>query len=188
MDTYIDFEAFFHIIISDKVLRITWIYQRTVKSYTSVPKFILFWALHRTRGNIWRIRSFRFRNLIDWENAVLDPRKLDDEEVESLANLFDKLKAKARGIGGATEKKQIEELKPIIHEIDREIGKILRLSDLDVYEIQNAMEQLIKRRAASSEKVKRHIIKGEEEIPELKKPIDEQKDKAQLTLDSFLEE
>jgi len=116
---------------------------------------------------------------------VLDPRKLSDEEVRRLADLFDKLEAKAREIGGATEREQIVELKPIIHEIDREIGKILGLSDLDVYGIQNAVDQLIERRIAGAREVRRHTIRGEEEIPELEES-DKPENRHQTTLDSFL--
>jgi len=115
---------------------------------------------------------------------VLDTRKLSDEEVRKLANLFDKLEAKAGEIGGATEREQIEQLKPIIHEIDREIGKILELPDLEVYAIQNAVDQLVKRRIAGAGEVRRHAIRGEEEIPELEE-FNELENRPQTTLDSF---
>jgi len=98
---------------------------------------------------------------------VLDPRKLSDEEVKVLASLFDKLESKAREIGGATTKEQIEQLKPIINEIDRVIGYILGLSDFEIYEIQNTVDKLIERRIAGVRDVKRSAIRGEEEIPEL---------------------
>jgi len=117
---------------------------------------------------------------------VLDPRKLSDEEVERLSTLFDRLESKAREIGGATKREQIEELKPVIHEIDREIGNILGLSDLDIYEIQNTVDQLIERRIVASGKVKRHVIKGEEEIPELEESEENYENKSQLALNSFL--
>lgn len=115
---------------------------------------------------------------------VLDPRKLSDEEIRRLAELFDKLEVKAREIGGATEREQIEQLKPIIHEIDREIGKILELPDLEVYAIQNAVDQLVKRRIAGAGEVRRHAIRGEEEIPELEE-FNELENRHQTTLDSF---
>ncbi|MCS7384835.1 MAG: N-6 DNA methylase, partial [archaeon GB-1867-097] len=38
--------------------------------------------------------------------SVLDPRKLSEEEIKGLADLFDKLEVKAREIGGATEREQ----------------------------------------------------------------------------------
>jgi len=116
---------------------------------------------------------------------VLDPRKLSHEEIKRLADLFDKLEAKAREIGGATERRQIEHLKPIIHEIDREIGGILGLSDLEVYAIQNAVNQLIERRIAGAGEVRRHAIRGEEEIPELEESKDDNSN--QTTLTGFLE-
>ena len=115
---------------------------------------------------------------------VLDPRKLSEKEIKGLADLFDKLEVKAREIGGATEREQIEQLKPIIHEIDREIGKILELPDLEVYAIQNAVDQLVKRRIAGAGEVKRHAIRGEEEIPELEE-FNELENRHQATLDSF---
>jgi type I restriction-modification system DNA methylase subunit len=119
---------------------------------------------------------------------VLDPRKLNDDEVKRLAELFDKLESKAREIGGATERDQIEQLKPIIHEIDREIGKILGLSDLEVYAIQNAVDQLIERRIAGAREVRRHAIRGEEEIPELEESDEEISNNNQTTLTEFLGE
>jgi len=115
---------------------------------------------------------------------VLDPRKLSEKEIKGLADLFDKLEVKAREIGGATEREQIEQLKPIIHEIDREIGKILELPDLEVYAIQNAVDQLVKRRIAGAGEVRRHAIRGEEEIPELEE-FNELENRHQATLDSF---
>jgi hypothetical protein len=119
---------------------------------------------------------------------VLDPRKLNDDEVKRLAELFDKLESKAREIGGATERDQIEQLKPIIHEIDREIGKILGLSDLEVYAVQNAVDQLIERRIAGAGEVRRHAIRGEEEIPELEESDEEISNSNQTTLTEFLGE
>ena len=115
---------------------------------------------------------------------VLDPRKLSEKEIKGLADLFDKLEVKAREIEGATEREQIEQLKPIIHEIDREIGKILELPDLEVYAIQNAVDQLVKRRIAGAGEVRRHAIRGEEEIPELEE-FNELENRHQATLDSF---
>ncbi|RLG01980.1 MAG: hypothetical protein DRN49_00165 [Thaumarchaeota archaeon] len=119
---------------------------------------------------------------------VLDPRKLSDEEIKKLANLFDKLEAKAREIGGATERRQIDQLRPIIHEIDREIGKIPELPDFEVYAIQNAVDQMVERRIAGAGEVTRHAIRGDEEIPELEeKSDDENEDQKQLSLNDFLE-
>ena len=119
---------------------------------------------------------------------VLDPRKLKNEEIKRLANLFDKLEAKAREIGGATERRQIELLKPIIHEIDREIGKILGLSDFEVYAIQNAVDQMVERRIAGVRETRRHAIRGEEEIPELEETNEEVSGDNQATLTEFLGE
>ena len=100
---------------------------------------------------------------------VLDPRKLSKEEVDRLARLFDKLEAKARAIGGASEKEQIEKLEPIIYEIDKEIGEILGLSEFEVCEIEKMVEQLVERRVAGARRESRTIVKGEEEIPKLHK-------------------
>ena len=116
---------------------------------------------------------------------VLDLRKISEEEIKGLADLFDKLEVKAREIGGATEREQIEQLKPIIHEIDREIGKILELPDLEIYAIQSAVDQLIERRIAGAGDVTRHAIRGEEEIPELEES-DKPENGHQTTIDSFL--
>ena len=116
---------------------------------------------------------------------VLDPRKLSDDEVKKLAELFDKLEAKAREIGGATGREHIEQLKPMIHEIDREIGKILGLSDFEVYAVQNAVDQMVERRIAGVRGVTRHAIRGEEEIPELEESESEDESHRQLSLNDF---
>ena len=117
---------------------------------------------------------------------VLDPRKLSHKEIKRLANLFDKLEAKAREIGGATERGQIELLKPIIHKIDREIEKILRLSDLEVYAIQNAVDQMVERRVSGAREIRRHTITGEEEIPDLEENESDEINDSQTVLDMFL--
>jgi len=112
---------------------------------------------------------------------VLDPRKLSKEEIDKLAKLFDKLEAKARAIGGASEREQIERLKPIIYEIDKEIGKILGLSEFEVYEIERSVEQLIERRIAGAGGVRRSAIRGEEV-----ETNEERENNNQATLDEWL--
>ena len=119
--------------------------------------------------------------------SVLDPRKLSDDEIKRLSYLFDKLESKAREIGGASEKGQIEQLKPIIHEIDREIAKILNIPDLEVHYIQNTVEQLINRRISATGEVRRGAIRGEEEIIELE-PEESNEDESQTALNDFFEE
>jgi methylase of polypeptide subunit release factors len=117
---------------------------------------------------------------------VLDVRKLDDNEIEKLASLFDKLENEARKIGGASEKGQIEKLKPIIYEIDREIGKILGLSESEIKELQKTVDELIERRISASKEIKKGAIKGEEPIVELREENKTPKtDENQKTLDEF---
>ncbi|MEM3807740.1 MAG: hypothetical protein QW413_04010, partial [Nitrososphaerota archaeon] len=89
-----------------------------------------------------------------------------------MAELFNKLEQKARLIGGASEKEKIEQLKPIIYEIDYALAKILGISEEIVKRIEEQVELLIERRIAGSKETKPESVKGEKEVklkPHLKK-------------------
>ncbi|MEM3648866.1 MAG: N-6 DNA methylase, partial [Thermoproteota archaeon] len=74
---------------------------------------------------------------------VLDVRKLNDMQVHELASLFDKLESEARRIGGASEKDQIEKLKPTIYEIDEAIAKLLGLPNEVIKLVESQVDMLI---------------------------------------------
>jgi hypothetical protein len=60
---------------------------------------------------------------------ILDIRKLSDKQIAKLAPLFDKLESEARRIGGASEREQLEKLKPVIYEIDRVLAELLNIPE-----------------------------------------------------------
>ncbi|MFN3805322.1 MAG: hypothetical protein ACK4SY_09715, partial [Pyrobaculum sp.] len=83
------------------------------------------------------------------EMPVLDVRRLDRQWLEKLAALFDELEAEARKIGGASEREQVEKLKPVIYRIDDAIAEVLNISRGVAERIQKEVEQLIERRVGN---------------------------------------
>ena len=65
---------------------------------------------------------------------------------------FDELRSEARRIGGASEKEQIEKLKPTIYEVDRAVAGILGLSEDVVRLLENRVDILVERRVAGLRK------------------------------------
>ena len=86
------------------------------------------------------------------EMPILDVRKLDDNQLGSLAALFDKLEQEARKIGGASTREQIEKLKPKIYEIDRAVAAILGIKDEDVRNVQKQVDLMVERRVSVAKK------------------------------------
>ncbi|MFN3804484.1 MAG: class I SAM-dependent DNA methyltransferase [Pyrobaculum sp.] len=86
------------------------------------------------------------------EMPILDVRRLDRQWLEKLARLFDELEAEARKIGGASEREQLEKLKPAIYRIDDVIAEMLNISREEVERIQKEVEQLIERRVSRKKK------------------------------------
>jgi len=80
------------------------------------------------------------------EMPILDVRKLSQEQLNLLAQLFEELEREARRIGGASTKEQIEKLKPKIYEIDRAIAKILGLKEEGVRALEAQVDVLVERR------------------------------------------
>jgi hypothetical protein len=80
------------------------------------------------------------------ELPLLNIRKLSDQQLTLLAQLFDDLEQNARKIGGASTKEQIEKLKPKIYEIDRAIAKILGLKEEEVKALEAQVDMLVERR------------------------------------------
>ncbi|MFN3805428.1 MAG: hypothetical protein ACK4SY_10255, partial [Pyrobaculum sp.] len=77
----------------------------------------------------------------------LDVRRLDRQWLEKLAALFDELEAEARKIGGASEREQVEKLKPKIYQIDDAIAEVLNISREEVERIQKEVERMVERRS-----------------------------------------
>jgi hypothetical protein len=96
------------------------------------------------------------------EMPILDVRRLPDDQVKALAKRFDELEAEARKIGGASEREQIEKLKPKIYGIDVEAGRILGMPEDVMRRIQESVETLIERRIRGAEEPTPEKVKGEE--------------------------
>jgi type I restriction-modification system DNA methylase subunit len=119
------------------------------------------------------------------EMPILDVRKLTDEQVINLAELFDKLESVSRRIGGAVEKEQVEKILPIIKEIDSFVGSLLGLSKNQIRNVQETVDELIKRRQASSKEPKPESVKGREKVKKLKRGVGERKKVKQHTTTLF---
>jgi len=112
---------------------------------------------------------------------ILDVKKLPREDVEKLAQMFDRLESEARRLGGADVVENVfgslltkeltgsSDVRPgieglfntIIKEIDYEIARILGLEHL-VETIRTMMLELVRRRLARSQEARREAIVGEE--------------------------
>lgn len=86
------------------------------------------------------------------EMPILDVRKLNDEQLNSLAKLFDELENEARNIGGASTKEQIEKLKPKIYEIDHTVAEILGIKGEDVKNVEAQVDLMVERRISAAKK------------------------------------
>ncbi|MFP3131305.1 MAG: N-6 DNA methylase [Nitrososphaeria archaeon] len=113
------------------------------------------------------------------EMPILDMRKLSDEQVKVLAKKFDELEAEARKIGGASESEQVEKLKPKIYEIDAEIGKILKVPQDVIIQVQESVELLIDRRVSGAKEAMPETVKGEEPFKARPKKSTKRKEKAE---------
>lgn len=88
------------------------------------------------------------------EMPVLDVRKLNNKQLNSLAKLFDKLEHEARKIGGASRREEIEKLKPKIYEIDRAVASLLSIKDEDVKNVQAQVDLMVERRVSVAKKAR----------------------------------
>ncbi|MEM1557825.1 MAG: N-6 DNA methylase [Thermoproteota archaeon] len=95
---------------------------------------------------------------------IIDVRKLTSDQAIKLSLLFDKLESEARRIGGASEKDQIEKLKPTIYEVDRAVADILGLSEDVVRLLEDRVDILVERRVAGAKEEKREHVRGEAEV------------------------
>jgi type I restriction-modification system DNA methylase subunit len=120
---------------------------------------------------------------------ILDVRKLSDEQIAKLAQLFENLEFEARRIGGASEKEQLEKLKLLIYEIDRTLAKLLNVPEDVLKSIEEQVDIFIERRVVGSKEERRESIRGETEV-KLKSLRKRERSKSikYLSLDSFTRE
>lgn len=121
---------------------------------------------------------------------ILDPKKLKENDVQELSELFNRLEIETRKIGGALRKEQIEVLQPIIAEIDRKIGSILGISENVVTELEREVKELISRRTRGIREAKPEAVRGEEERRHLRPKKEKKKREKKLyaTLDNLFED
>jgi len=124
------------------------------------------------------------------EMPILDVKKLNTDQINSLANLFLKLDSEARRVGGANTKMQIDKLKSIIFQIDDLLGRILKIPKDYIKKIEDQVDELISRRVMASEEARPGAIKGEEiKILVKKKKIKRKKKvREHMSLDFFVTE
>ncbi|HIQ10413.1 MAG TPA: hypothetical protein EYH26_00340, partial [Pyrodictium sp.] len=113
---------------------------------------------------------------------VLDVKKLHEEQIKRLAELFDRLENEARRLGRADAVENVfgselareltgKEVRPgvkglwntVIKEIDYEIAKILGLEEI-VENLRTILLELVKRRLARAREAKPETLKGSEEL------------------------
>jgi hypothetical protein len=100
---------------------------------------------------------------------ILDVRRLSDEQIKALAEKFNRLESEARRIGGASEREQLEKLKPVIYEVDRALAELLNIPEDVVKLVEDQVDMLVERRIAGSKEEKRESVRGEAEV-KLKPP------------------
>ncbi|MCQ4450395.1 MAG: N-6 DNA methylase [Sulfolobales archaeon] len=120
---------------------------------------------------------------------VLDVKKLPREDVEKFAQLFDRLEAEARRLGGADEVENVfgselakeltgsSNVKPgveglfntVIREIDYEVARVLGLENL-VEPVRAMVLEMARRRLSRAGEAKREAVKGTEESLEPREP------------------
>jgi type I restriction-modification system DNA methylase subunit len=120
---------------------------------------------------------------------VLDVKKLPRGDVEKLAQLFDRLEAEARRLGGADVIENVfgselakeltgkSNVKPgveglfntVIREIDYEVARVLGLENF-VEPVRAMVLEMVRRRLSRAGEAKREAVKGTEELVELRKP------------------
>jgi hypothetical protein len=122
-----------------------------------------------TRGRYIAKGPIGFEVNIAREMPILDVRRLSKGQIAEVATLFDKLESESRRIGGASEKGQLEKLKPIIYEIDKTLAKLLDIPEEAVKLVEEQVDMLVERRVAGSKEERRESVRGESEV-KLKPP------------------
>lgn len=88
------------------------------------------------------------------EMPILDVRKLNDKQLNSLAKLFDELEHETRKIGGASGREEIRKLKSKIHGIDRAVAALLEIKDEDVKNVEAQVDLMVERRVSVAKRAK----------------------------------
>ena len=100
---------------------------------------------------------------------VLNCKRLSKDQIELLADLFEKLENHARKIGGAETEENLKKLQPVIEEINEKISEILRLENTLLEKIKKISILLSERRIARTKRARPETVKGEE-TPRIKPP------------------
>lgn len=100
---------------------------------------------------------------------ILKIRRLGNEQILKLAEMYDKLELGSRQLGGADLKENIEKLQAHIRAIDEEVIRILGLKQEIGNYTNKLVRILIERRLTRTERARPESVKGEEE-PTIKPP------------------
>jgi len=123
------------------------------------------------------------------EMPILDVKSLPKEDIEHLAQLFDKLETETRKLGGAnrvesvfgselakelTGRSDVREgitglFNTVIKDIDHEVGRILGLENI-VESARAMVLEMARRRLSRAGEARRGAIRGSEEIQEIERP------------------
>ena len=105
------------------------------------------------------------------ELLVLDVKRLNQDYKVRLAELFNRLEAEARRLGGADSKENADILfNSVIKEIDYTVANILGVSEIVAEGVRTMVRLMMERRLARAKEAKREAIKGAEEEVVLKRP------------------
>ncbi|MEM3104281.1 MAG: N-6 DNA methylase [Candidatus Bathyarchaeia archaeon] len=97
------------------------------------------------------------------EIPVIDVNSLNKNDLESLSNLFEKLERKARELGGADKRENVEKLwNSVIAEIDEEVARILQLPKKLARDSKILAKTMMERRLSRAEEAAPEAIGGEE--------------------------
>lgn len=102
---------------------------------------------------------------------ILDVKKLDEVNVSKLAQLFDKLEAEARRIGGADTKENAMRLfDSVIKEIDHMVAHALGASEVIAERLRTLVMAMMERRLARTGEARREALRGRGEELIIEKP------------------
>ncbi len=102
---------------------------------------------------------------------VPDIRKIDHNNIDKLATLFDALEAKTRELGGADKLDLLEGLRDIIVKIDEEIVKALKIEASLAKTAARSASILMERRLSKMTEAEPEVLKGEEKMIRIIAPL-----------------
>ena len=110
---------------------------------------------------------------------VIDVNRLDENELKTPANLFDKLDSEARRLGGASKRENVMKLwDTVIAEIDYKVADILGLSR-ELADGARALAKMMERRLQRVREARPQAIRGEEEYRPRRSPRARRRRKAE---------